>query len=353
MPGELLEDRVVVREQAEANRLYNKGWFGHPKSGGSLELDFVEAAFLLDAGRLKLDGRLGAESRSAFFVAAASRQDDFEIRYLVYRELRERGLAAQVATSAQRSKGIDFLLPKPGATNPRSVAVFVHARSERASLTSDELSAFAERCRAEGVAGRVAVIDEESEVTTYELSLDDPKGRTPADTRVEAEADFLVDRVVLWDPQAGQRLHDREFFGKTVAGSLHLSLVEALHLAGRGSLRIRDPATGKVLGAAQLLRAAKKIEPGVEARRRVFDDLKARALVVKTGYKFGAHFRAYEADPGSTHAPYLVHVHAGDEVLEWSQMARAVRLGHGVRKTFLMASTHGHGVRYLRLAWVR
>ncbi|MBI2078996.1 MAG: tRNA-intron lyase [Euryarchaeota archaeon] len=353
MPGELVDDRVVVREQSEANRLYNKGWFGRPKSGGSLELDLVEAAYLLDAGRLRLDGGSGPPERPRFFTAAAGRDPDFEMRYLVYRELRERGVSAQVASPSQRAKAIDFLLPRPGATTPKGPSVYVHARSERSALHVDDLVGFARRCEADKVAGRIAVVDEESEVTTYEVRLDEPKGATPADTRVDAEADFVVDRVVLWEPGAAGKLHEREFFGKPVAGSLHLSLVEALHLSDRKALRVRDGATGKPLSDAALLRAAKKVEPGIEARRHVFDDLKVRGLVVKTGYKFGAHFRAYESSPESTHAPYLIHVHEGDAALEWPQVARAVRLAHGVRKTFLLASPGAPRPTYVRLAWVK
>ena len=353
MPGELLEDRVVVREQAEANRLYNKGWFGRPKSGGSLELDLVEAAFLVDAGRLRIDGGAKVEDRSRFFAAAAARQPDFEIRYLVYRELREKGLAAQIASPGLRARGIDFALPRPEATTPKGPSAYVHARSERAPLSVDGLIAFAQRCAADGVTGRVAVVDEESEVTTYEVRLAQPQGATPADTKVEADADFVVDRAVVWEPAAVRALHGREFFGKTVAGSLHLSLVEALHLAGRRVLRVRDGATGKPLSEAALLKAAKKIEPGVEARREVFDDLKRQALVVKTGYKFGAHFRAYEGSPESTHAPFLIHVHAGAERLEWPQVARAVRLAHGVRKAFLLATPGSPRPTYVRLSWVK
>src|SRR5207302_1749319 len=48
MPGELSAGRVVVEDATEASTLYNRGYFGTPRSGGSLELDLLEAVGLVD-----------------------------------------------------------------------------------------------------------------------------------------------------------------------------------------------------------------------------------------------------------------------------------------------------------------
>ena len=41
MPGELSDDHVLVETPAEASALYNRGYFGTPRSGGALELDLL------------------------------------------------------------------------------------------------------------------------------------------------------------------------------------------------------------------------------------------------------------------------------------------------------------------------
>jgi tRNA-intron endonuclease len=84
----------------------------------------------------------------------------------------------------------------------------------------------------------------------------------------------------------------------------------------------------------------------------VYEDLKARAIVVKTGFKYGSHFRAYEGDPERVHAKYLVHALPAGHKGMWPEVSRAVRLAHGVKKDLLFASV-GDQVTYLRLERVR
>ena len=47
MAGDLDADRVVVRDPAEASGIHNKGWFGSPLPGGTLELSLLEAVYLV------------------------------------------------------------------------------------------------------------------------------------------------------------------------------------------------------------------------------------------------------------------------------------------------------------------
>ena len=54
MAGELKGDVVVIKDQAEGSRLYNRGNYGYPMRGGGLELDLMEAAYLLESKRLEV-----------------------------------------------------------------------------------------------------------------------------------------------------------------------------------------------------------------------------------------------------------------------------------------------------------
>ncbi len=84
----------------------------------------------------------------------------------------------------------------------------------------------------------------------------------------------------------------------------------------------------------------------------MYEDLTARGIVAKTGFKYGAHFRAYEGDPERVHAKYLVHALPDGHRGMWPEVSRAVRLAHGVKKHLLFAVA-GDDVRYLRLERVR
>ena len=87
-------------------------------------------------------------------------------------------------------------------------------------------------------------------------------------------------------------------------------------------------------------------------RLRAYEDLTARGVISKTGFKYGAHFRAYEGDPEVHHAKYLVHVVPKGHRGAWPEISRAVRLAHGVKKQILFGEV-GDGVRYVKLERVR
>jgi tRNA-intron endonuclease len=78
-------------------------------------------------------------------------------------------------------------------------------------------------------------------------------------------------------------------------------------------------------------------------------------MVVKTGFKFGSHFRVYEEIPGkdSYHSRYLVHVLIDDREVRLPEISRAVRLAHGVRKEMVFAHVLDERVEYFEAKWMR
>ena len=67
--------------------------------------------------------------------------------------------------------------------------------------------------------------------------------------------------------------------------------------------------------------------------------------MVKTGLKYGAHFRVYERGdrPGSGHSPYLVHAISENSEITPPDLARAVRLAQSVRKKMVYAVVDDEG----------
>ncbi|MBR4216734.1 MAG: tRNA-intron lyase, partial [Candidatus Methanomethylophilaceae archaeon] len=45
MTGILVDDIVEVRDQSEGSRLYTRGNYGYPRSGGGVDLDLIEATY--------------------------------------------------------------------------------------------------------------------------------------------------------------------------------------------------------------------------------------------------------------------------------------------------------------------
>jgi len=76
----------------------------------------------------------------------------------------------------------------------------------------------------------------------------------------------------------------------------------------------------------------------------VYYDWVSKGFVLKTGFKFGSHFRLYF--PGAApkcsgkkwiHSKHVIHVFPYKHKLLISEWSRAIRVAHSVRKTFILA----------------
>jgi len=349
MPGELLEDRVIVEDPAEASTLQNRGSFGSPRSGGGLELSLLEAVYLAESGRLEVRRRGEPVSMRELFRAASVAVDPFEIRYLVYRDLRQRGYVVE-----ERAAPLDFqVYPRGGAPRKTPAKYWVAARSERAVFDVGELFDRVSEAASVRKTLLLALVDEESDLTYYAVRDAEPKGhRSKATLAAPAVVYFLGDRAMVADEAPAKALHDAGFFGKIVGRRLQLSLLETAYLLKAGLVEVRNPDTDRPIGLARLLREAKAAQPDFRLRLAAYEDLMDRGVIAKTGFKYGSHFRVYEGDPETTHAKYLVHALPKGHRGMWPEISRAVRLAHGVRKQILFGEV-GMGVRYVKLERVR
>jgi len=199
----------------------------------------------------------------------------------------------------------------------------------------------------------LAVVDEESEITYFETGHPDVGGSTEYEPPTAVSGDLLADRVLLWDAPAS--LHERGFYGQplsdsdpnaTTPSALQLSLVEAAYLAGLGVLDIETgydaPQAPNGSSYDAIVERGQAVEgERFDRRLGVYAELRARAVVPKTGFKFGADFRTY-ADVESVtelgHSELLVRVLPPTFSFAPRDLSLDVRLAHGVRKRMTFAT---------------
>jgi len=94
----------------------------------------------------------------------------------------------------------------------------------------------------------------------------------------------------------------------------------------------------------KIIKAAKKRRSDFLSLYEVYEDWRLRGYVLKTGFKFGTHFRLYfpgagpKLDEGDwMHSKHVIHVFPRDVKLLISEWSRAIRVAHSVRKTFILA----------------
>ncbi len=226
------------------------------------------------------------------------------------------------------------MYPRGGAPKKTPSKYWVRALSERAVFDLAELLGRAEEAAAVRKTLLLGLVDEESDLTYYSVREAQPRGHQPATLRkADVVVHFLGDRAVVIDEVQARALHEAGFFGKIVGRRLQLSLLETAYLLKASLVEVRNADTDRSISLARLIKEAK-------------------GVISKTGFKYGSHFRAYEGDPETHHAKYLVHVVPKGHRGAWPEISRAVRLAHGVKKQILFGEV-GHGVRYVKLERVR
>jgi len=351
--GTVLEDGTVrFEDPSESGQVYGKGFFGTPVSGGGLVLDRYEAVYLGEMGRADLRSPTGRKVRWPTVFRRAVRSDPgFAVRYLVYRDLRQRGYVVRTSPPP-----VAFtVLPRGGVLHKTPSRYWVEAISERVPFDLARLFDLAERAQSAKKLLLLGLVDEESDLTYYRVRRPTPTGALPSRTLTSpAEGWLSEDRVTVHDSVAATELGKELAYGSRVGDRLELSLLEAAYLASTRQLTLRDSKSGRAVPLAAFERRARRLDPLFFERLAAYRELRRRALVVKTGFKYGAHFRAYPRSPEHSHARYLVQAAPAAHVAPWPEVAGGVRVAQGVRKEFLVAGVRPDAeVRFLSLERIR
>ncbi|HEV2165586.1 MAG TPA: tRNA-intron lyase [Thermoplasmata archaeon] len=342
---------AVVSDPAEASAVHARGFFG-TLEGATLRLDRFESVYLGETRRLALaDARGHPVEWPKLFRSAARADPAFGIRYVVYRDLRQRGYVVRASPPP-----VSFaVLPRGGILHKTPSKYWVECQSERVPFDLARLVDLADRAQGAKKSLLLALVDEESDLTYYRVRRPSPSGSLePARLAPPATGWLSGDRVVVFESAAAEALGKGQSYGSRIGDRLEVSLLEADYLRSTGELEIRDARSGRLVTDAQFARRTRRVEAGFAERTAAYRALRDRRLVVKTGFKYGAHFRAYPRNPERAHARYLVRAVGSEHRAPWPEIAGGVRVAQGVRKEFVIASVPSTGpVRFLSLERVR
>jgi len=345
MSGDLVKNKIIVKKAKDVGRLYNKSNFGKPLTDNQLELNLLEGVFLLGDNKINIYSKKKEVSFRDLIKLAAEKIPGFEVKYLAFRDLRYRGFAVKLS----EDKDFDLCIESTDDNKARFISVF----SERYIFDVVKTKKLIKTAEENKCDLWYAIVDEEGDITYYDVSLLDLKGKIKKHSFSKDTGILLENRVVIFNEKLSKTLLEKEFYGKPFGNGLQLSLVESLYLLEKGVIDIRDKAIGEKLSLKKFKEKIVKTQPDIDVRLFVYKDLKKRGLIVKTGFKFGAHFRAYTKMPGETHAEYLLHVVDSKFKSVWAEISRAVRLAHSVNKEIVFARIDGKKIDYIRLGRLR
>lgn len=274
---------LCVKEPSDVSSLQN-GFYGQMKRG-VIYLSPEEALYIMDIRNGRCHDSAGNEYRFNEVASLFLKGKKLLARYLTYKDYRDKGLILRGMEEAEGNYG-------------RSISI----KYESSGLALDSFSF-------EGLF-------------------------------------FPKDLITLVDDEkTGKELYERYWIGQfgtykaAHRGRISkLDIYETIFLLRHGDLN---------LGKTKL----KDVEKVASKRIRFFNDMymvyedwRKRGYVVKTGFKFGTHFRIYfpGASPVRTedewmHSKHVIHVFPRKHKLIISEWARAIRVAHSVKKTFILA----------------
>ncbi len=155
---------------------------------------------------------------------------------------------------------------------------------------------------------------------------------------------------MIFDQDAAEKLYYESWIGQLgkykqekAGKNLSLDLIETLHLARQypNSVKVVDASSGEQISCQALLEFALIRHPGMADLLEVYEDWRMSGYIVKTGFKFGAHFRIYFPGAGTgkdkwVHSKHILHVFPKSYSMLMSEWGRIIRLSQSVRKTFIL-----------------
>lgn len=166
LKGVLANDKVIV-EGKEAREFYEKNWYGEFKKE-VLELDLIEAAFLMERGRLEVELKGKKLSLKDIFDVGSKLRENFVVKFLVYKDLRTRGLPVRIG-----NESCDFFVYERGAKPKKHSGVkwIVFAYSENNACGLDELERTVKLGK--NVRAKViwAIVDGDNDITYYIVNM--------------------------------------------------------------------------------------------------------------------------------------------------------------------------------------
>ncbi|MGC8572148.1 MAG: tRNA-intron lyase [Candidatus Micrarchaeia archaeon] len=150
--------------------------------------------------------------------------------------------------------------------------------------------------------------------------------------------------TIIDDQKIGRELYEKYWLGQygtyklSDRGILNkLDIYETLFLLENNLLDIKN------YNKSSIIKLSTKRRSDFIKLYQVYKDWRSKGYIIKTGFKFGTHFRLYF--PGAkpikgndwVHSKHVIQVFPRDTKLLISEWARAIRVAHSVRKTFILA----------------
>lgn len=168
--GFLLGRIVIAENKAEAKEIYNKSRFGELKDK-KIQYSLVEALYLIEKKKLVIKEDKKTIKQDDFIKTATKLEKDFWTKYIVFRDMRDRGYIIKTALKFGADYRVYARGVKPGEDHAKWILFPVAESKGFTWYTFSSMNRVAHSTRKSLLVG---IVDVESSVTYYEIKWTKP-----------------------------------------------------------------------------------------------------------------------------------------------------------------------------------
>ena len=166
----LVGERLIAEDKNGAHNLYDQSRYGEIKDN-KVQYSFVEGLYLLEKGRVEILDDKKKLNFDEFVKIATKKEPNFWIRYVAYKDMRNRGYIVKTALKF----GADFRIYdrgiKPGEDHAKWI---MYPVKESSGYTWYDFSAKNRVAHSTRKRLLIGIVDDENDVTYYEISWTRP-----------------------------------------------------------------------------------------------------------------------------------------------------------------------------------
>jgi len=144
------------------------------------------------------------------------------------------------------------------------------------------------------------------------------------------------------------------FYGEKREEKIEYSLFEGMFLFRKKNLKVHF--NKNLLKENELITKFSKIDKNFFPKYQVYEDLRKKGFILKSGIKYGADFSVYDKGkkPSKAHSSWLLSIRHHNEKLKWEDFISKNRIANSTRKKILLAilDREGH-ILYYEVDWKR
>jgi tRNA-intron endonuclease len=164
----------------------------------------------------------------------------------------------------------------------------------------------------------------------------------------------LIGGKIYSNSKEAYYLNQKSKFGEKKDDKVYYTSFEILYLLNNNRIQINSGK--KILNEEELLKIFQKEDKEILIKYLVFNDLRKKGYIVKTGLKFGAEFRVYETnkDVEQGHSKWVLIIENESKKIDWKEFSSKNRVAHSINKNLLIAIVNKEcDVLYYEIKWIK